>query len=116
MIKKMSFKKIILLVIVLVLLIVLSFPYIKAGYLTVKYGDEFANGYEQTGMIDDIEYFRVIEYNDKEAVVCYIVKNHGALVKIWFEQNEDGVWQEIKWDCVWSKTGSADNFCWPYYR
>ena len=106
----------IILIIVMILLIVLFFPYIKAEYLTAKYGDEFDDGYEQTGMINGIEYFRVVEYNDSKAVVCYIIENHSSLVKIWFERNDDNVWEEVSWDCVWSKTGSADNFCWPYYR
>ena len=51
----------------MILLIVLFFPYIKAEYLTAKYRDEFDDGYEQTGMINGIENFRVVEYNDIKA-------------------------------------------------
>ena len=113
--KKINIKKVTL-IIVFVLLIVLFFPYVKAEFLTARYSDEFDDGYEQTGMIDEVEYFRVIEYNDREAVVCYIEKNHASLSKIWFERNNDDTWKEVGLECIWSKTGSADKFCWPYYR
>lgn len=110
-------RKKIILIIVSVLLLILFFPYIKAEYLTWKYGDEFAEEYKQIGdWIRGIEYFRVIEYEDNEAVVCYIEEGHTVLHKFWFERNGD-TWKEVKWDVVWTKLGgSADNFCWPYYR
>lgn len=100
----------------MILLIVLFFPYIKAEYLTAKYGDEFDDGYEQTGMINGIEYFRVVEYNDSKAVVCYIVENHSSLAKIWSNEMTIMCGRKSAGTVFGQKSGSADNFCWPYYR
>jgi len=108
-------KIIIMICIIAIAVLVLFSPYLKAKYLTTKYGDEFKNGYAQTGFIDDVEYFRVIDYSKDSAKVFYVTKKHATGDLIEFKKSNDG-WEKESWKTVWSKTGSADSFMWPYYR
>lgn len=94
---------------------ILFFPYAKAEILTMFHKDEFEDQYEQIGWIRSIEYFRVISYNEKNATVIYIEEDHYGCFKVNFEFN-DGAWKFTSFDCVWSATGSASGFMWPYYR
>ena len=109
-------KKIVVVIcsLLIVLLLVALFPYAKAEYLTNKYGDQFREEYKQIDWISDIEYHKVIGYSSDKATVVYIAHNHTACFKIDFEMKEDE-WQMTTWDCIWSKTGSADGIMWPYY-
>ncbi|MBQ9536059.1 MAG: hypothetical protein IJU78_09480 [Clostridia bacterium] len=111
----MKKKQIVKLCIAVIAVLVIFFPYAKAGFYTLFYGDEFAKEYTQTGMIDGIEYYRVIEYSNSEAKVIYIIEDHKAADMIFFVKN-NGKWKLQEWTCLWSKTGSADSFFWPYYR
>ena len=107
--------KFIIIFAVVILLLILFFPYVKAEYLTAKHGIEFENEYKQIGWIDSLEYFRVIDYESERATVFYVEKNHNTGWRIDFVRIENS-WIKDVADCVWSKSGSADNFCWPYYR
>lgn len=112
--KKRIFIIIVFVLAFLALLLIFS-PYIKAEILTLKYGQQFANKYNQTNMIDDIQYMKVIEYSDTYAEVFYVTDNHETGELMIFEKENEG-WVYVYWNTVWSKTGSADNFMWPYYR
>ena len=89
----------------------------KAEVLTILIGNEFATGYLQTNMIFDIEYYRVVDYSEAYAEVFYVEKNHetGHLINF-YRKIVDQEWVMIDWDTIWSKTGSASGFMWPYYR
>lgn len=112
-------KKHIFIIIVCILaflaLLLIFLPYIKAEILTLKYGQQFENEYSQTNMIDDIEYMKIIEYSDTHAEVFYVTGNHETGELMIFEKKDED-WVYVYWNTVWSKTGSADNFLWPYYR
>ncbi len=30
--------------------------------------------------------------------------------------NDTSKWEDFKWECIWSRSGSADGFIWPYGR
>lgn len=75
----------------------------------------FQNEYQQTGMIDEIEYFRIISYSNEEASVFYVLEDHSAGVVLSYRK-EQGSWKLQRWEAIWSTTGSADGFYWPYYR
>lgn len=107
-------KKKIIIVIILLLLIAAAIPYIKTEYLSYKHGTEFSDLYKQTGMIDDIEYLKVLDYNENSAKVYYIGKNHHDGNIVYFE-NQNGQWLLKSWETIWSKTGSADSFYYPFY-
>lgn len=111
--KKKKKKKVFILIIVAIVLVTF-FPYIKAEYLTYRYGKYFQDGYLQTRMIDRIEYFRVLKKNADTAEVLYISKGHASANIVRFKK-EKGEWIKTYWATVWSKTGCADDFMWPYY-
>ena len=109
-----AFKKpFVILIIFAVILIIIFFPYIKAEYFTLKYGKQFEGLEEQTNMLSNSRYYKVLSYSKSRAKVFY-VSNTGDVIT--FEKNSQGVWQIKDWYTVWSHYGSADNFYWPYYR
>ena len=109
-------KRIFLIMVICILLIVLLFPYIKVEILTIQHKSEFNNLYESNGMLKEIEYFKVMNYSKKSAEVYYVSKGKKAGLLYEFIKDEKDVWQLEQWDVVWSASGSADNFIWPYYR
>lgn len=72
----MKSKKIIFIVLTIVVFLVIWIfsPYIKAEILTYKYGEMFEEEYMQTNMIDEIEYYKVVDYSDTMAKVFYVEK------------------------------------------
>ena len=108
----MKKKKRWLLFIPAILLIILAFPYIKAEYLTARYGDEFAGQEQQTRMLSPAKYYKVIDYSPTQASVFY-VSDTGDVIT--FEKTEDE-WKMTDWETIWATTGSSDEFYWPYYR
>lgn len=113
----MKSKKIIFIVLTIVVFLIIWIfsPYIKAEILTYKYGEMFEEEYMQTNMIDEIEYYKVVDYSDTMAKVLYVEKNHitGNLIVFTKDNNN---WKLLLWKAVWSTTGSADEFMWPYYK
>ena len=109
----MKHKKVIGILIVIVLLII--FPYMKAEWLTAQYGNEFDDLYKESHMLDSISYFKVMKYSEMEAEVYYVQGEHlGADLFTFIKDNNQ--WKLDSWETVWSKYGSADKFIWPYYR
>lgn len=102
--------KIVLIIIILVLLI---FPYLKAEYLTARFGSQFYGLEQETRMLGPAKYYKVLSYSNSYAKVYYISDYSRDLILF---EKEDGNWNRIEWRTIWSKTGSADEFCWPYYR
>lgn len=107
-------RKIIIWLFCIALFLIIAFPYLKSEYLTQRYGNEFKELYLQTGMIEEIEYFRVLKKNNESADVNYITKDHSSSVLITFKL-ENQNWILNEWRTIWSKSGSADDFIWPYY-
>ncbi|MBR1702883.1 MAG: hypothetical protein IJ716_13200 [Lachnospiraceae bacterium] len=131
-------KTIVLFIIILMLSIVcyLSIPYFKIQKLTQKYGAEFENLYGENGFYDGIEYLKILQYrdekadiyyleddhlreelknlDDKYAVVLYVEENHSSEAVYIFE-DKGGQWKMVEWNLIWSYSGSADSFMWPYY-
>lgn len=87
---------------------------IKCEILTLQHKSEFVEQYKQTNIINNVDYLKIISYDDNEATVYYVSKNkHGNILK--FKKHND-LWLMDSWDTVWSKSGSADGFIWPYIR
>lgn len=132
-------RKKVLIVSILLLLIVALFifrPYYSVNSLTKKYADEFSELYRDNGFYEDIEYFKVFKYrneevniqclnnkklknrlnnlNDDYAVVLYIEENHSS-ASLFIFYDVDGQWKLLDWYLVWSYSGTADGFMWPYY-
>ena len=99
---------------IILLLLLVFFPYIRAEYLTFRYGNEFIGLEQQTGILYSSTYHKVIEYSEKEATVFYVSSNTDGNV-ITFKK-ENNAWILDTWKTIWSFYGSADQFYWPYYK
>lgn len=92
------------------------FSIIKCEILTQLHGREFSKGYWETNMIGRCDYLKVINYSSDSAKVYYVetkVYGYGDLLS--FKKINDS-WIIEKWETIWSKYGSADDFIWPYLR
>ncbi len=112
-------KKIILIAIgVIVTVLQIRFiviPYAKVEILTAQHGAEFPNVAEDVGMIGDVLYIKVMEYDDEKAEVYAVATGRDVTVLCYYENINDK-WQLERWECIWSSTGSADSLIWPFYR
>ena len=90
-------------------------PYAKVEILTLMYSDEFPNVTEDVAMADSMEYFKVMDYDDKEAEILSVCEGHSAVVLCKYEKRGSKCRLE-EWSCVWSETGSGSDFTWPLYR
>lgn len=105
-------KKTVIIIFAILILIIFS-PYIKTEYLTLKYGNEFIGLEKETNMLNQAKYHKVFSYSKNKAEVFY-VSDTGDLIT--FVKGENNDWQIQEWKTVWSTSGSADDFIWPYYR
>ena len=120
-----------------VLLVLAFYPYVWANDLTTKYGQQFSEGYLEPGYFNECDYFKVVKYKGKgpyvycsgrgirdqlravsenESAVLYVVNDHSDVILIVFEESGEDSWTMKEWSCVWSSSGSADEFTWPLYR
>lgn len=107
-------KRMITILIVFVLLLVIFFPYLKAEILTFQHGSEFEGLEQQTHMLAEACYYKVLSYSENTATVFY-VSDTGDLLT--FGRDNEGNWQYTDWVTIWSDAGgSADEFYWPYYH
>lgn len=106
-----------------VVLLILSVRFLVRMYdiarcerLTQKYGYEFKDEYKQCSMLpEEIEYFKVLDYEEEYAEVYYVTKDYGSANLLKFSK-EENKWVMTSWDTIWSKYGSADGYIWPYRR
>lgn len=89
---------------------------IKCEILTYLHGTEFTTLYKETHILGEQEYLKVLNYSDTSARVYYVgIENRGGAVLLFVKK--DGQWTFDKWGReIWSKSGSADGFVWPYIR
>ena len=130
-------KKIVLVISVVIILVLLIIkPYYFVDSLTEKYGSEFSELYSENGFYENIEYFKVFKYRNEEvsigclgnkmlkdeldnlnddcAVVLYVEENHSsASLFVFFDKDDQ--WKLLDWYLIWSYSGTADGFIWPYY-
>ncbi len=89
---------------------------LKCELRTSQYGQQFVGLQEQTHMLGESKYLKVLEYSATEARVYYVSSNRsgGDILKF---TRQDGDWTYSEWEkTVWSNSGSADAFMWPYMR
>ena len=100
---------------IIIFLFVWFVSLLKCEILTYKYGSQFEDLYKGHVMIDDVDCIKVLKYSENSATVYYISKNHrtGELVKY---KKQDGKWEFHSWSTIWSTSGSADGYIWPYIR
>ena len=89
--------------------------FMKCEVLTKKYGHQFEAFTDAVGPTE-IRYCKVLNYNKRLfAEVYYVEKDREfGYIKVFIFKHDR--WVPIGWDAVWSRTGSADGFVWPYIR
>ena len=110
-------KKVILIIVIVGILIPAALwasALIKCEILTQKYYDDFKQAYTQNTMLGEMEYFKVLRCDGKNAEVYYVSKDMTGADVLTFEK-KDGVWQEIAWETIWSTSGSASEVIYPYW-
>jgi len=65
-------------------------------------------------MIMEKGYAKVLRYSPEQARIYYVNEEQSAANILDFT-NENGSWRHSRWDAVWSKTGSAESYVWPYF-
>ena len=87
----------------------------KCEMLTYQHYDEFSEIYRENTMIGDIDYLKVLEYEDNYARVYVVSANKGSGDVLLFSK-ENNKWQYDAWErTVWSDEGSASEVIWPYW-
>lgn len=110
-----NIKNVVLLLLVIFLCIWLG-AVAKCEYLTIRYGDQFQDAYRKYTMLSRPDYMKILEYGDDRAVVYYVKRGAGGDTLIFERDDEQSDWEFISWITVWSRSGSADDFVWPYIR
>ena len=122
-------KKVLIVSILLLIVALFIFrPYYSVNSLTKKYADEFSELYRDNGFYEDIEYFKVFKYRNEEVNIQCLnnkklknrLNNLNDASCGWAEQKASclrtiGQWELLDWYLVWSYSGTADSFMWPYY-
>ena len=126
----------VLVIMAVILAAFLSRPYFQVERLTKKYGLEFEERYKDNGYCESIDYLKVFKYHDESvdisyldnrklknrlnnlgedyALVLYIEDNH-SFAELYVFHDEGDRWVLSEWNTIWSYSGSADSFMWPYY-
>ena len=112
--------RIVLYIIIGLLLLLFAFwglSFAQCERLTKLYGHMFNESYRQHTMLEDIAYHKVLYYSENTAKVYYVTTGKGSGHILTFSKSEiHDEWAFVNWDTVWSTSGSADGFVWPYIR
>ena len=101
------------LIIILAVLAFWLFSILWVEAQTAIHMDEFNYPDDIASMSGDVDYLKVLKYSDY-ALVYFVSGDHsvGNTAQFRYINNQ---WEFYKWnDTVWSKTGSAEGFVWPY--
>lgn len=105
-------------IILIVMVLLAGFPYLKAEVLTIKYGTEMISLLKNENSWDESvepQFYRVITYSDKNAKLYYVAPNNQSAFLCTFV-NENNMWKLENENLIWTKTGNGeDAFVWPYY-
>jgi len=96
------------------------FAYSRVESLTEAHASEFAeliDRFNQERENDEVEYFKVFEYDGERAKLFIVVRdrqNH-RLGTFHHLRKQGGHWKITRIELVWASHGSADGFTWPPY-
>ncbi len=89
---------------------------VKCEIVTNKHGGEFDTIYKENTMMGEIDYLKILIYSNESSLVYYVSKDRSGGDILIFTK-KDKKWVYEGWErTVWSKSGSADGFIWPYIR
>lgn len=74
---------------------------------------EFYGLDELTQMLSASPTVKVLEYSNDEARVYYRSYQGGTVIRF---HKVDNRWELVDWGIGWSRTGTADDWIWPYGR
>lgn len=112
----MKYVKKTLLAVVILFAVFWGASILKCEILTACYGEYFEENYKSNTMMGEIDYLKVLDYSGNTARVYYVSKNRACGDILVFEKR-NGQWVYGGWEkTVWSKTGSAEGYMWPYLR
>lgn len=100
-------------ILIVCILMIIFLPYLNVELLTFRYGKDFE--LKEYNMVTGISYCKVMKYRKNYAEVLYVCKGE-ATILVKYERDDSGEWVDNYWECIWSASGSADEFIWPYYR
>lgn len=107
-------KKFLIIVIIVLILSPWLLSLLKCETLTLIHGKEFAGKEQQTNMLDEADYLKVLSYSDTEAEVYYVNRD-GTGDTLNFTR-QDGEWVYTHWNTIWTTLGgNADGAIWPYW-
>ena len=86
---------------------------IKCEVLTWRYGAQFPFPDKVSSMSGELDYLKVLELTDTNALVYYVSGNHNIGDTVTFIHRGDN-WEYEKWVTIWSKSGNADEVVFPY--
>ena len=87
---------------------------IRCEILTFQHRNEFKGLEIKTNMLPATETIKVLSYTDETAIVLYRKRRYYTCVFKFIKKN--GEWIRVSWNTIWSNTGNADGFIWPYIR
>jgi len=93
----------------------------KNRILTELHRDEIASlEFYESEPLPEFEWYRILSYSETEIEIYYVNKfgdsTFGGIVNYRYLPNIN-MWSHnyTGYDCLWSTSGSADNFIWPYW-
>lgn len=91
-------------------------PVCVNGFLTIRHGDEFKDGYSSVGLFRKCNFMRVVNYNDETAEVYYAFDGYQSGNIFRFVRDEYGGWRLDGWEVVWTYgTDGGNRVYWPYF-
>ena len=114
----------ILIVVFLFIVAFLIYPYVRVEILTYSYGNQFANLPRDPAWSGELVYLKVLEYSDTEAEVYMVEhvvdlnkKKYKVGTKYTFSRSNIRIpWKMKTFNTIWSESGSADQWMYPYYH
>ena len=103
-----------LLILIMLFAVVWGGSLIRCEVLTSKHGAEFTIPDVVTAWFGDDGTAKVISYSSQAAKVYYYSIEDGFAEEIYFIKHGNA-WVFDTWGTVWSSTGNADDFMWPYF-
>ena len=89
----------------------------RCELLTAAHGHEFEGLELNTGLLEQSDSLKVLDYSGTEASVYYVGpgRSYGNVLRF-SSSSGTGPWELTGWNTVWSRNGSAGGFVWPYIR
>ena len=111
--KKSGYVKVALIIIIAFLPACWLLSIAKCEFNTYLHGAEFVGEHEQTNLIGGNPEPKVLKCSDEAAEIYYVDDEGGNIITF---EKIDGEWIMEDWKTIWSSSGSADGFMWPYGR